>query len=151
MKRLSEKELEIKEELSAPYYIARDIERKRESIVRLRELATKTTAEYTAERVSGTEARSRVESCVVKIAALEDEIAKQETNLSARRERIMRMISTVKDIRQQQILIMYHLDCQTTVEIANELGMTLSMTKRLLYKGQKSLFTSCANLSSVLK
>ncbi len=144
MRHKSAEELRLRELLSSPYYIARDIERKEEQIARLRELSTKTTSAYTAEMVGGTQARSKVESCVIKITTLEDEIAKEREELCRRKDAIMRGISKISDIRQQQVLIKYHLDCMAVGDIALELGLSVRTVKRLLLKGRKNLIKTLA-------
>ena len=133
----------IRELLSAPYYIAKNIKYKEQQIAMLRALAERSTPSYKAAMTSGTQDRSRIESCVVKICALADEIEKDKEALTERAAAVLALIKQVPDDRQRAVLEAYHVNRLKIWQIAQELHMSEKTVKRDLQKGRTWIEKNC--------
>lgn len=116
-----------KEYLQQGYRLARGIRFKRERILELRELAGRSTSTYSAERMSGTTGRSRLESCICLIDEFEREIDEDLKKLS----KIQAYIAKVDHLDYRQLLELRYVDGFTWERIAEKMGYTERHVYRL--------------------
>ena len=140
---MSANKYRIRELLSSPYYIARNIEWKKQQIEMLRDLAERSTPSYKATMTSGTQDRSRVESCVVKICELCNELEKDKEALAEQIERALKLIKQVPDDRQRAVLEAYHINRLKIWKIAQELHISERTVKYDLQKGREWIEKHC--------
>lgn len=113
--------MDIKAYLQQSYYAEQSVRAKRERIRTLRELATSAVGRLEAARVSGSGERSRIESCVVEIDALEREIDIDLNTQIRKRREVERVIRAVEDPRLRTLLELRHLSGLSWAEIAERM------------------------------
>lgn len=111
-----------KEYLQQAYQIHRSIQARKQQIARLRELAEQVTSAATATRVSGTPARSKIESAVCRIADLQSLIQRDICRLAEKYEEIQRVIEKVEEGPHRDLLIHRYLNFYTWEEIAEKMN-----------------------------
>ena len=111
-----------KEYLQQAYQIHRSIQARKQQVVRLREIAECATSIANAARVSGTPARSKVESTVCRIADLQAMIQQDLCRLAEKYEEIQRIIDKVEDDTCRNILSLRYLSFLTWEEIAEKMN-----------------------------
>ena len=111
-----------KEYLQQAYQIHRSIQARKQQIARLRELAEQVTSAATATRVSGTPARSKIESAVCRIADLQSLIQRDICRLAEKYEEIQRVIEKVDEGPHRDLLIHRYLNFYTWEEIAEKMN-----------------------------
>jgi DNA-directed RNA polymerase specialized sigma subunit len=117
----------VKEYLKQGFELARDIRLKRERIVRLREMAGHATSVSTAERVSGTPQRSKMENCIAQIDELEREIDAAAGIIGEIKE----TIRGVEDINYRNVLELRYLDGMTWEQIGDRMHYSDRWVKTL--------------------
>lgn len=111
-----------KEYLQQAYQIHRSMQSRKQQIARLRELAEQVTSAATATRVSGTPARSKIESAVCRIADLQAMIQRDLCRLAEKYEEIQRIIDKVEEGPYRDLLIHRYLNFYTWEEIAEKMN-----------------------------
>ena len=111
-----------KEYLQQAYQIHRSIQARKQQVARLRELAEQVTSAATATRVSGTPARSKIESAVCRIADLQAMIQQDLCRLAEKYEEIQRVIEKVEEGPHRDLLIHRYLNFYTWEEIAEKMN-----------------------------
>lgn len=111
-----------KEYLQQAYQIHRSMQSRKQQIARLRELAEQVTSAATATRVSGTPARSKIESAVCRIADLQSLIQRDICRLAEKYEEIQRVIEKVEEGPHRDLLIHRYLNFYTWEEIAEKMN-----------------------------
>lgn len=111
-----------KEYLQQAYQIHRSIQARKQQVARLRELAEQVTSAATATRVSGTPARSKIESAVCRIADLQSLIQRDICRLAEKYEEIQRVIEKVEEGPHRDLLIHRYLNFYTWEEIAEKMN-----------------------------
>lgn len=120
-----------KEYLQQAYQIHRSIQARKQQIVRLREIAESATSIANAARVSGTAARSKVESTVCRIADLQAMIQRDLCRLTEKYEEIWRTIDKVEDNTCRTLLSLRYLGFLTWEEIAEKMDYNERHVRRL--------------------
>lgn len=120
-----------KEYLQQAYQIHRSIQARKQQVARLRELAECATSIANAARVSGTPARSKVESTVCRIADLQAMIQQDLCRLAEKYEEIQRIIDKVEDDTCRNILSLRYLSFLTWEEIAEKMDYNERHVRRL--------------------
>ena len=120
-----------KEYLQQAYQIHRSIQARKQQVARLRALAEQVTSAATATRVSGTPARSKVESTVCRIADLQSLIQRDICRLAEKYEEIQRIIDKVEDDTCRNILSLRYLSFLTWEEIAEKMDYNERHVRRL--------------------
>ena len=114
--------MSAKEYLQQAYQIHRSIQARKQQIARLRELAEQVTSAATATRVSGTPARSKIESAVCRIADLQSLIQRDICRLAEKYEEIQKVIEKVEEGPHRDLLIHRYLNFYTWEEIAEKMN-----------------------------
>lgn len=114
--------MSAKEYLQQAYQIHRSMQSRKQQIARLRELAEQVTSAATATRVSGTPARSKIESAVCRIADLQSLIQRDICRLAEKYEEIQRVIEKVEEGPHRDLLIHRYLNFYTWEEIAEKMN-----------------------------
>lgn len=114
--------MSAKEYLQQAYQIHRSIQARKQQVARLRELAECATSIANAARVSGTPARSKVESTVCRIADLQAMIQQDLCRLAEKYEEIQRVIEKVEEGPHRDLLIHRYLNFYTWEEIAEKMN-----------------------------
>lgn len=117
----------VKEYLWQGYQLARGVRFKRERIISLRELAKQSTTVATAERVSGTSQRSKLENCVCQIDEWEREIDADIKQI----RKIKELITKVDNLDYRQLLELRYVDGFTWGEVAERMNYTERWVKVL--------------------
>ena len=120
-----------KEYLQQAYQIHRSIQARKQQVARLRELAECATSIANAARVSGTPARSKVESTVCRIADLQAMIQRDLCRLAEKYEEIQRIIDKVEEGPYRDLLIHRYLNFSTWVEIESRMAYSHQHMMRL--------------------
>ena len=123
--------MSAKEYLQQAYQIHRSIQARKQQVARLRELAECATSIANAARVSGTPARSKVESTVCRIADLQAMIQQDLCRLAEKYEEIQRIIDKVEDDTCRNILSLRYLSFLTWEEIAEKMDYNERHVRRL--------------------
>lgn len=123
--------MSAKEYLQQAYQIHRSIQARKQQVARLREIAECATSIANAARVSGTPARSKVESTVCRIADLQAMIQQDLCRLAEKYEEIQRIIDKVEDDTCRNILSLRYLSFLTWEEIAEKMDYNERHVRRL--------------------
>lgn len=135
----------VKEYLQQGYRLARGIRFKRERIKDLRELAGRSTSTYTAEHVSGTPQRSKLENCMCQIDEWEREI---DADLRKLWE-VRRFISQVSNLDYRRLLELRYEDGLGWDQIAGKMHYSKRHILRLHGNALKHVI-ECHHLDMVL-
>jgi len=98
---------------------------------RYREMAMKATSRADAVRVSGTSSRSKVETYVLEMVDVHDELKRQTEMLLEKSRKAERLIGLLRDDRYRVVLQFRYLCGMKWEEIAKELTYTLRWTHKL--------------------
>ena len=95
-----------------------------ERIAGLIDRATRATASMEAERVSGTGARSNVETAVVTKIQLERQLDSMIDDLNARRFAIQNAIDAMQDTREKRILELRYIDGRSWASVTTRMEIS---------------------------
>ncbi|MGE5390885.1 MAG: DUF1492 domain-containing protein [Deltaproteobacteria bacterium] len=138
--------MNAKEYLSQAFRIDQRINSKLEQVIALRNLAEKTTASYSTERVDGTKQKSPMENAIVKIMDYENEINNDIDQLVDLKIEIHKVIKTVDDPDCQLLLELRYLTFKNWEEIADSMGFTFQWVHSLHQKALRKI-----NLKELIK
>jgi hypothetical protein len=123
----------MKKWLNRLYCLEKEIKLDRRELKRLRDSATRGMGTYEAERISGTNAHSRVETYACKAADLSSKIeADIERSLEIKQE-IYDAIMSVEENNLRLLLKLRHLEFKKWYEIAEEMNYCEYHVKHRLY------------------
>ena len=111
--------------------LEREINRKQEEVDKLRTMLVKVTASFSHTPKGGGSIYSKTESVVAKIVELENEINTSIDNLIDIKQSIYRIIESVKDDKERQLLQYRYLDGMTFEWIAAEMNYCWRQIHRL--------------------
>ena len=123
---MNKHQTEAKNYLSQAFRLNRNIENKMKQLWELRDMASKTSVTYSDMPGNPNKGRSRVESCVTKIADMEREIDKEIDGLIDLKLDIMKRINEVSSPELQAVLDLRYLKFMAWDAIATELGYGIS-------------------------
>ena len=121
----------IKEYLSQAYRIDQRINSKLEQVQSLRELAEKATSTLSDIPCSGNGNKQKMESVIVKIIDLENEIDEEIGKLIDLKQEIVSLIKQVKNPEYQTLLELRYLNFKTWEQIASEMHYSIQHTFRI--------------------
>lgn len=107
------------------------INSKLEQVSMLRDMATKATSTFQAERVSGTRQRSPMENAVVKIIDLENDIDRDIDKLVDLKLELISFISRLENPTYRLLLELRYLEGKTWEEVAEIMNYDLRLVYRL--------------------
>lgn len=122
---------DAKEYLSRAYKLDQQINSKLEHVTSLRSLATRATATYTAQRVSGTSMRCPLENAVCRLVDLEREIDRDIDRLVDLKREMIMVIRQVKRTDLRMLLELRYLSGKTWESISKTLDYDLRWLYRL--------------------
>ena len=128
-----------KEYLSQAFRLDEEINSKLEQVSRLRQLATKATGRFQAERISGTPQHSPMEDSLVKLIDLEHEINDDIDRLVDLKREITVLIAKIGDVNHRLLLEMRYLAGNSWEEIALKMGYELRWVYRLHGRALKEM------------
>ena len=117
--------MNAKEYLSQAFWLDRKINNKLRYTVSLREMATKGTGSFHAQRVSGTDKHSLMENAITKLVDLEHEINDDIDRLVDLKHELSAFISQVDNQVCKMLLELRYLEGNTWEEVAEQLGYDL--------------------------
>lgn len=120
-----------KDYLSQAFWLDKIINNKLEQASNLRELATRATSRYTAERVSGTPDRYPMENAMVKLIDLEREINADIDKLVDLKQEISGLIEQVSNFKYRIVLEYRYIKGKTWEQIAKDLGYNVRWVFKL--------------------
>ena len=128
---MTDKALEAKRALQAFRQTDRRVREKKARIRALREAATRATPSLTAERVSGTGDRSRVEACMIRAIDLERQLDEAIGRLMAERYRIQAAIDRMEDAREQRLLELRYIDGRSWAGVMTRMEISESWSRKI--------------------
>ncbi len=141
--------MNTKEYLNSAYIQNRSIQRKKERLETLRELATATTPAASGMPHADSPEQQRIAGVVDQIVDLENEIADDEKKLLETRAHIADVISGIKDDMQLRILMKRYLEYASWENIGAAVGTSkrwaIQLHKQAIAKIEKNLHSSLPN------
>jgi hypothetical protein len=134
--------MSVKEYLSQAYRIDQRINSKLEQIKNLRDLATKATSTLSETNSSNSQNKQHMESIIVKMIDLENEIDNDINTLVDLKRKIVSTIRKIENPEYQTLLELRYLCFRTWEQIAVEMGYDLSWVHRLHNKALHQIKTS---------
>lgn len=131
--------MNVKEFLSQLHFIDQRINCKFEQMQKLRALATKGSATLSDINISQSKKPQKMESTVLKIISLENEINKDINELIDLKQKISSMIKQVGNFECQVLLELRYLNLKTWAQIASEMGYSLQHIFKIHRKALKSI------------
>ena len=131
--------MNVKEFLSQLHFIDQRINCKFEQVQKLRALATKGSATLSDINISQSKKTQKMESTVLKIISLENEINKDINELIDLKQKISSMIKQVGNFECQVLLELRYLNLKTWAQIASEMGYSLQHIFKIHRKALKSI------------
>lgn len=95
-----------------------------------RELATSLSVSYDKEPVKSSGNKQKIESAMVNAVYYEDKAKEKIGDLMERRDKIVGQIIDLEDRDSRDILYRYYVENKSTVDIADEIGYSLTHTRR---------------------
>ncbi|MBR6483560.1 MAG: DUF1492 domain-containing protein [Clostridiales bacterium] len=119
---MNKHQVEAKNYLSQAFRLNQSIDNKMKQLWELRDMAAKTSVTYSDMPGDPNRGKSKVESCVAKIADIEAEIDKEIDGLIDLKLDIMKRINEVSSPELQAVLDLRYLKFMNWNDIAKELG-----------------------------
>lgn len=116
---------------------------------RYREMAMKATSRTDAIRISGTPGRSKVETYVLELVDVHDELKKEMEKLLEKSRRAERIIGLLEDDRYRVVLQFRYLCGMKWEEIAQKLMFTLRWTHKLHNDALNALERVCRRAAAM--
>lgn len=130
---------ELSKLLSSPYHLTAGMELKRERLMRLREMAKKTTSSIKAVAVSGGGSRSKVEDYTIAYLELADELDADMRKMADDSRKIKELLLLVEDQRTRNVMEAYHLNRLSRDAIAARFYMSIATVDRDLRAGREEI------------
>lgn len=128
---MTDEAYKAKRELQEYRQLDKRISEMTERIASLMDRATRATASMEAERVSGTGARSNVETAVVTKIQLERQMDGMIDDLRARRFAIHNAIDAMQDTREKRILELRYIDGRSWVNVMMKMEISETWSKTI--------------------
>ena len=138
--------MNAKEYLSQAFQLDQRINSKLEQVSMLRDLALKTTSVLQADKVQSTKQQSPMESALVKLISLEEEINDDIDQLIDLKRELANFVAEIENPSYQLLLELRYLGGSTWEEVASMMGYDVRWVYRLHRKALKEATERLENM-----
>ena len=139
---MTNKQFEVKEYLSSLRFAEKMIEIKLEKIEETRELAVRVNQALNPVKVQGGQRKNIVEEVAIKVVELTYQLEEQEEKYKELQSNVIKLIESVEDETQRQILDLRYVHFKKWEEISDVLNYERTWVSRIHYKGIQSILDS---------